>query len=165
MEKICEACGKPFEKRPKDSARQWEDRAFCSLPCANIMKKTTTTHLYFWKHTDRRGREECWPWVGVCDNYGYGRVQFMTSMLKAHRVSWEMANGPIPDGLIVRHKCDNPNCVNPSHLEVGTQKDNMQDASKRSRLNKRSFLNLRPGKKGFHGAGPVSNGEKNGICE
>jgi hypothetical protein len=85
----------------------------------------------------------------------------MTSKFKAHRVAWEMFNGPIADGLIVRHKCDNPNCVNPKHLEVGTQKQNMMDASARGRLNPKSLENLRPGHVGFHGAGPVSNGGKN----
>lgn len=162
MEKLCEACGQPFNKRPRDSARQWEDRAFCSLPCANTMKNTMPTHLYFWKYADRRGDDDCWPWNGVCDQHGYGRVNFMNSKFKAHRVSYEMANGPIPLGLIVRHKCDNPNCVNPRHLEVGTQKDNMKDALIRGRLNPKSLENLRPGQKGFHGAGPTSNGGKNG---
>ena len=84
----------------------------------------------------------------------------MTSKFKAHRVSYEMANGPIPDGLIIRHKCDNPNCVNPKHLESGTQKDNMLDASFRGRINPKSLLNLRPGEKGVYGAGTKSNGDR-----
>ena len=161
MEKKCETCGATFTKRPRDSARQWENRAFCSLPCANVMKKSTPTHLYFWDNVDRRGDDECWPWVGVCDGHGYGRVIFMTSVYKAHRVSYEMRNGPIPTGLVVRHICDNPNCVNPDHLLAGTQKENMQDAARRGRLNPKSLKNLRPGAKGFLGAGPVSLGEKN----
>jgi hypothetical protein len=160
MEKICEVCGSTFKKKPRDSQVQWENRAFCSLSCSNIMKKTIPTHLYFWKYAKKKGDEECWPWTGICDEYGYGRVHFMTSKIKAHRVSYEMVNGPIPEGLIIRHKCDNPNCVNPSHLCVGTQKDNMQDASKRMRLSAKSLENLRPGSKGFRGAGPISNGER-----
>ena len=125
------------------------------------MKKAIPTHLYFWKYANRKGDEECWPWDGVVDHNGYGRVVFMTSVYKAHRVSYEMANGPIPDGLLVRHKCDNPNCVNPNHLEVGTHADNMADAVKRGRLNSKSLENLRPGAKGSRGAGPKSNGENN----
>lgn len=159
MEKNCEVCGGTFEKRPRDSATQWANRSFCSLRCANKVKKVMPTHLYFWKYAERKGIDDCWPWRGTCDQNGYGRVVFMTEKFKAHRVSYEMANGPIPDGLIIRHKCDNPNCVNPNHLEAGTQKDNMQDASKRGRLNEKSLLNLRPGTKGVRGAGPKSNGE------
>jgi len=159
MEKICETCGKPFVKRPKDSLAQWQNRAFCSLACSNKLKKTMPTHLYFWKHTDRRQDHECWPWIGTTDGYGYGRVVFMTSYLKAHRVSYELRYGPIADGMVVRHKCDNPNCVNPFHLEEGTQKQNMQDASMRGRLNPKSLGNLRPGKKGVRGAGPTSQKE------
>lgn len=87
----------------------------------------------------------------------------MTSCFKAHRVSYEMRHGPIPDGLNILHDCDNPNCVNPSHLKAGTQQENMRDASLRGRLNTKSLENLRPGKKGFSGAGPKSNKElKNG---
>ena len=85
----------------------------------------------------------------------------MTSIFKAHRVSYEMFHGPIPEGLLVLHSCDNPNCVNPFHLEAGTQQKNMKDAYTRGRLSLNSTKNLRPGEKGFYGAGPISNGEKN----
>jgi len=161
MEKTCEACGQAFKKRPRDSQAQWEDRAFCSVHCAGKVKNTMPTHLYFWKYAERKSNDECWPWTGTCDQHRYGRVPFMTKQMKAHRVSYEMFNGHIPDGLVVRHRCDNPNCVNPHHLEVGTQKENMLDASKRGRLNPKSLENLRPGMKGFLGAGSASIGGKN----
>lgn len=162
MEKTCEACGHAFKKRPRDSDAQWSDRAFCSLLCANKMKRTMPPHLYFWKHVDRKNEKECWPWNGIKDAQGYGRVIYMTSIFKAHRVSYEMFHGPIPEGLLVLHSCDNPNCVNPFHLEAGTQQKNMKDAYARGRLSLNSTKNLRPGEKGFYGAGPISNGEKNG---
>ncbi|WP_428832632.1 HNH endonuclease signature motif containing protein, partial [Pseudomonas aeruginosa] len=53
-----------------------------------------------------------------------------------HRLAYADAHGPIPDGMLIRHKCDNPACFNVNHLELGTQRDNMQDASKRGRINK-----------------------------
>ena len=160
MEKKCEVCGETFKKRPRDSVSQWDDRAFCSLACSNKMKTTKAPHLYFWEKADRRQDDECWPWLGTVDQNGYGRVIFMTSAIKAHRVSYEMANGPIPDGLVIMHKCDNPNCVNPNHLEAGTQRENMIGASVRGRLNPISTLNLKPGQKGFYGGGPKLNKER-----
>ena len=76
---------------------------------------------------------------------------------KAHRVSFEKKHGPIPIGLNVCHKCDNPECSNPDHLFLGTQKDNMRDCSKKKRLSKKSLLNLIPGAKGYIGAKTVKN--------
>lgn len=145
MEKICETCGERFSRKPKDSSRQWADRAYCSLKCSNVVKKIIPPHLSFWKYADKKGDDECWPWMGVCDQHGYGRIHFQTSKIKAHRVSWEMSNGEIPEGAVICHECDNPNCVNPKHLFAGTQKDNMQDASAKGRLNPKSLLNLRRG--------------------
>jgi hypothetical protein len=68
------------------------------------------------------------------------------------------STGEMPKGAAY-HKCDNPSCVNPDHLFVGTQKDNMRDASRKNRLSAKSLLNLHPGAKGFYGAGPTSNQE------
>lgn len=105
------------------------------------------------------GEDECWPWLGTVDERGYGRVHYKASKIKAHRVSFEMVNGHIQDGNIICHKCDNPNCVNPNHLFEGTSKDNAQDMVSKGRQNPKSLLSLRPGKKGFYGAGPKSNKE------
>ena len=77
----------------------------------------------------------CWSWFGRCDERGRGMV-WDTRVRKnrlAHRVVWEFYRGEIPCGALLCHTCDNPNCVNPEHLFVGTQKDNMQDASAKGR--------------------------------
>lgn len=78
----------------------------------------------------------CWLWQGSKDKSGYGQVGttfFKTR--KAHRVAYLLFIGPIPDGLCICHKCDNPPCVNPQHLFVGTYKDNVQDSLKKGRMN------------------------------
>jgi hypothetical protein len=72
----------------------------------------------------------CWIWIRERDKDGYGEISvhgIKRQKLKAHRVSWEVFKGPIPLGLNVLHKCDNPPCINPDHLFLGTQKDNIQD--------------------------------------
>lgn len=76
----------------------------------------------------------CWLWEGAVDRYGYGKIRDNCHRVQAHRVSWILHNGPIPEGLCVLHKCDVPGCVNPDHLFLGTNKDNTQDALKKGRL-------------------------------
>lgn len=80
----------------------------------------------------------CWLWTGVKDHKGYGRFHLLDKgrrrMVRAHRVAYELTCGPIPDGLEVMHACDNPQCVNPAHLSIGTHSENMQDAAAKGRI-------------------------------
>lgn len=79
---------------------------------------------------------ECWPWTGKTIIKGYGRLRGADGdKVLAHRLAFELASGtPIPDGLCVLHHCDNPPCCNPSHLFLGTMKDNTLDASAKGRM-------------------------------
>lgn len=81
------------------------------------------------KYTDRSdGPNACWPWMRYRTARGYGFVGIATGRgTGAHRVAWEIANGPIPDGMWVLHRCDNPPCCNPAHLFLGTNLDNIAD--------------------------------------
>ena len=72
--------------------------------------------------------DACWTWTGYCNAAGYGHVRWGEDRrVFAHRVAWEAVHGPIPDGLVVCHHCDNPPCVRPDHLFLGTVRDNAQD--------------------------------------
>ncbi len=84
----------------------------------------------------------CWLWTGNKRKHvkrngrlmlGYGVIKYMNKSCLAHRVSYQAFNGDIPKEMLVCHKCDRPDCVNPEHLFVGTQKDNMQDCSRKGR--------------------------------
>lgn len=76
----------------------------------------------------------CWEWIAHKNADGYGDFKFKGQMRKAHRVAWEMAEGErIPKGMYVLHSCDNSGCVNPYHLFLGTQRDNMNDMNSKGR--------------------------------
>lgn len=83
--------------------------------------------------------DACWLWVAATTaHYGHGVLRFKNKMVKAHRVSWEIFRGEVPEGMCVLHKCDIPNCVNPDHLFIGTQTDNMKDMDSKGRRGRRS---------------------------
>lgn len=87
----------------------------------------------FWTKVDKRGPDECWPWIGCRNTKGYGTLsrslgrRGRSQHYLAHRFSWEAVNGPVPTGLYILHSCDNPPCCNPAHLRPGSQQDNVSD--------------------------------------
>lgn len=91
------------------------------------MKKGETQDLtiIFWNKVQKT--DGCWIWRGSLHDWGYGHLRHGGKDFKAHRVAWALINGPIPEGMEVLHSCDNPPCVNPSHLFLGTQQDNIDD--------------------------------------
>lgn len=85
----------------------------------------------FWSHVQRG--DGCWTWTKGRMTAGYGQLKIKGRQVGAHRVAWVLTNGPIADGLYVCHHCDNPICVRPDHLFVGTNSDNQKDAVKKGR--------------------------------
>ncbi len=88
----------------------------------------------FWRNVNKKGPEDCWEWRGSKKSNGYGKLLIEGNHFQAHRVSWKLHFGVIPEGMLVLHKCDNRICVNPNHLEIGTQSKNITDAIKRKRV-------------------------------
>lgn len=92
----------------------------------------------FWPKVQKG--EGCWEWIGSRNAAGYGKMTVGgrgAGHVRAHRVSWELANGPVPEGLWVLHTCDNPPCVRPDHLWLGTRLDNMRDCASKGRIDTR----------------------------
>lgn len=109
-----------------------------STTCKRPKRKSRWLHWRerFWLYVEKT--DTCWLWHGPMDGVGYGAINTGDRRRGAHRVSYEMANGPIPDGLFVCHTCDVRNCVNPSHLFVGTARDNALDCWLKGRSNRKN---------------------------
>lgn len=91
----------------------------------------TLVHGRFWSRIDKSG--ECWLWRGSVNNWGYGSIHVCDTRIYVHRLSWMLANGDIPDGMYVCHSCDNPACVRPDHLWLGTPQQNQRDMRDKGR--------------------------------
>lgn len=128
----CKMCGRIFLQRQPSNA-------YCSVTCFHdSFKGIERLTRLFWSRVDKRGPDDCWPWIGNLNHAGYGRLKVRSirpNHLFAHRVAWELATGQaIPDGLVIMHACDNPPCCNPAHLSPGTDADNLLDAYTKGRI-------------------------------
>jgi len=153
--KTCKRCGvtKPLTHFNSDK--------LCRDGRVNVCKecrrpKPATFAENFWSHVDQSGGPDaCWPWTGSRKRYGVlaRPTPYGLKHAQAHRVAWELTNGPIPDGLYALHHCDNPPCCNPAHLFLGTQKDNMQDCKAKGRTGPRCGITSEKAAKGERNAG------------
>lgn len=130
---ICQHCATPY------TTRNWPKQRYCSKRCGGLAKRRPVLERILARivKTDTG----CWEWTGrvLPGPRGYGSTKIVDRPRNqreqlVHRLMWIETYGPIPDDLLVCHHCDNPPCCNPTHLFLGTKKDNAQDALKKGRL-------------------------------
>lgn len=132
MNKICECrlsrCRRKFLANVK-----WVGK-FCCRKHYREYARTEGTILRFWKRVKVRSKDECWEWIGRVDKHGYGRIEREGTDVLASRIAMEIKLGrSLTSKECSLHSCDNPACVNPKHLWLGSQGDNMKDMVKKGR--------------------------------
>lgn len=132
-------CAKPSKTRGMcgmhaERVRKYGDPHYASVIVGDPVRR-------FWSKVDRRGDDECWPWLGTVLANGYGQFKIAGGSVPSHRYSYELNVGPIPDGLAIDHVwafgCRRTDCVNPSHMEPVTPRENVMRSNAASALNAR----------------------------
>lgn len=137
MEKICSISGCPRAAVARTWCRaHWKHwRRWGDPEYFQTERPRTPAADRFWPKVAKGKPGKCWEWQAARDPLGYGFFRMVPGepMWRAHRAAWVLTHGPIPENLILCHRCDNPPCCNPKHLYLGTHADNMADKSARGR--------------------------------
>ena len=135
--RVCIQCNKDFLTRKSIINAGYG--FFCSLSCSitnrNYKLKSSAVDI-FWSNIQKSIDTECWIYTKCISTTGYGRIQINRKFVFAHRFSYQLHFGDIPDGMFICHHCDNPPCCNPSHLFLGTSSDNSNDMAAKFRNDK-----------------------------
>src|SRR6266853_2023399 len=140
--KVCKYCNKVFTKDVDLSYKLWASRFLCSKICRTnyltgrthkIHKLSISVYDRLMRYIDKNNSTGCWEWLGALSSRGYAKINVRDNNKLASRVMWSEINGKIPEGLFVCHSCDNPKCINPNHLWLGTAYDNVMDMYKKGR--------------------------------
>lgn len=132
---VCEVCGTAFSVYPADIRKG--GGLCCSTPCRNrrlAERNRRDIVESFWAHVDKT--TSCWLWTGGVNRDGYGQLSRNRTTIRANRLSWEIHYGVIPPKMLVLHDCpggDNPRCIHPDHLWLGTDADNNLDCAEKNR--------------------------------
>lgn len=135
--RACEECGVRLSRNIGEATSAWVRRRFCSVKCARTFGPKRPIDQRIAGKTDKAPGHgpngDCHVWTASKDANGYGHIRYQQRTWLAHRVVYLLTHGSLSDDVFVCHRCDNPSCVNPSHLFIGTQQDNMDDMVSKGR--------------------------------
>jgi len=142
--KTCRVCHNTFYRDKRCTWMHWERVTMCSRECTGVARtmKAQDERIPMREHFEQwfvRGKpDECWEWLGSTNpkRGNYGAYAYARKMRGAHVVALELDGRPVPKGMYACHTCDNPKCVNPAHLYVGTPQQNVDDKVSRGRQRK-----------------------------
>jgi hypothetical protein len=126
----CYHCGTSIQRVPSQIAAYRTH--FCSIKCHGLYRGANLKERLM-KSVTKQPNGGCWEWRGTVLTSGYGQIRQNNEPITTHRASWIVHRGPIPSTMFVLHKCDVRHCINPDHLFLGTQSDNMRDRTNKGR--------------------------------